>query len=255
MPESAAVSPPHAAAPAEEKKDYVRALFCTVSQRYDLLNSLLSLLLDRCWRWRTVRLLRDFPDGPVLDLCAGTMPLSLELTRQAKKRTVLAIDFCEAMLRTGVSRLPDDGRRQRIFPVCGDSEDIPAPDNTFCACTVGFGVRNLARTGQGLAEMRRVLRPGGRLLILELSRPRNRLIRPLYHCYLHHLLPRIAGLCSGHREAYEYLARSVAAFYEPEELLAMLRESGFRHVERRKLSLGIVSIYIGHKPHSAELTP
>ncbi len=223
-----------------------------VSQRYDLLNSLLSLLLDRCWRWRTARLLREFPEGPVLDLCAGTMPLAAELARQAEQRTVLAVDFCEAMLRAGQPRLPR-GARERIFPVCGDSEEIPAPDNTFCACTVGFGVRNLTRARQGLAEMRRVLRPGGMLLILELSRPKNPLVRPLYNCYLHHLLPRIAGLCSGHREAYEYLARSVAAFYEPEELLAMLRETGFTRVERRQLSLGIVSIYIGRKPISAGL--
>jgi demethylmenaquinone methyltransferase/2-methoxy-6-polyprenyl-1,4-benzoquinol methylase len=240
MSESPAVSLPRP----EEKKDYVRTLFCTVSQRYDLLNSLLSLLLDRCWRWRTVRLLRDCPEGPVLDLCAGTMPLAVELIRQDKERAVLAVDFCEAMLRTGMKNLPRCGR---IFPVCGDSEEIPAPDNTFCGCTVGFGVRNLSRARQGLAEMLRVLRPGGRLLILELSRPKNPLVRPLYHCYLHHLLPRIAGLCSGHREAYEYLARSVAAFYEPEELLAMLRETGFRSVERRQLSLGIVSIYTGIK--------
>ncbi len=243
MPESAAITAPDGV----EKKDYVRALFCLVSTRYDLLNSLLSLLLDRCWRWRTVRLLRDCLGGPVLDLCAGTLPLAVELTRQDRERTVLAVDFCEAMLRAGKQHLPS-GARARIFPVCGDSEEIPAPDNTFAACTVGFGVRNLSRTRLALAEMRRVLRPGGRLLILELSRPRSPFVRPLYNCYLHRLLPRIAGLCAGHREAYEYLARSVAAFYEPEELLAMLRETGFIHVERRQLTFGIASIYIGCKP-------
>lgn len=233
--------------PLEQKKEYVREIFSSVSPKYDLLNSLLSLLLDRCWRWRTVRLLRDVPGGPVLDLCAGTMPLALELTRQAEERIVLAVDFCEGMLRAGIRSLSDDQRRTRIFPVCGDGEEIPAPDGTFWGCTVGFGVRNLAHTRQGLAEMHRVLRPGGRLLILELSRPANPLVKPIYNCYLHYMLPRIASLCAGHRQAYEYLASSIASFYEPAELLAMMRETGFTGVERRQLSLGIVSIYIGNK--------
>ncbi|WP_417909872.1 ubiquinone/menaquinone biosynthesis methyltransferase [Candidatus Electronema sp. PJ] len=233
--------------PLDKKKEYVREIFSAVSHKYDLLNSLLSLLFDRCWRWRTVRLLRDFPSGPVLDLCAGTMPLSLELTRQAKERTVLAVDFCEGMLRAGLRNLPIDQRAARIFPVCGDGEYIPAPSNTFWGCTVGFGVRNLADTRQGLAEMHRVLRPGGRLLILELSRPANPLVKPIYNCYLHYMLPRIASLCAGHRQAYEYLASSIASFYEPTELLAMMRETGFANVQRRQLSLGIVSIYIGNK--------
>jgi demethylmenaquinone methyltransferase/2-methoxy-6-polyprenyl-1,4-benzoquinol methylase len=229
-------------------KEQVRDIFTTVSPKYDLLNSLLSLLFDRCWRWRTVRLLRDFPSGPVLDLCAGTLPLSVELVRQAEERTVLAVDFCEGMLRAGRRNLPVDHQQAaRIFLVCGDGEDIPAPSNAFWGCTVGFGVRNLTDTRQGLAEMHRVLKPGGRLLILELSRPATPLVKPIYNCYLNYMLPRIASLCAGHRQAYEYLASSIASFYEPAELLAMLREAGFSGVERRQLSLGIVSIYIGNK--------
>jgi len=230
------------------EKGQVRDIFTSVSPKYDLLNSLLSLLLDRCWRWRTVRLLRDLPSGSVLDLCAGTLPLAVELVRQAEERTVLAVDFCEGMLRAGRRNLPvDQQQAARIFLACGDSEDIPAPSNTFQACTVGFGVRNLTDTRQGLAEMHRVLKPGGRLLILELSRPVNPLVKPVYYCYLHYMLPRIASLCAGDRQAYEYLASSIASFCEPEELLAMLRETGFTGVARRQLSLGIVSIYIGTK--------
>ncbi len=231
----------------EEKKKFVREKFSAISGRYDLLNSLLSMQIDRYWRWRTTRLLREFPAGPVLDLCAGTLPLSLELTRQARNRQVLAVDFCEDMLRAGMKALPDDGRRQRIFPVCGDGEEIPAPDNTFWGCTVAFGVRNLARTQKGLDEMYRVLQPTGKLLILEFSRPTNPVVKPVYNFYLNRILPRIAGLVSGDKEAYEYLASSIAAFYEPGELLAMLEKSGFRETRRLPLTFGIVSIYIGVK--------
>ncbi|MCI5144407.1 MAG: ubiquinone/menaquinone biosynthesis methyltransferase [Candidatus Electrothrix sp. AR3] len=225
----------------------MRDTFSTISHKYDLLNSLLSLMIDRCWRWRTTRLLREFPQGPVLDLCAGTMPLSLELTRQAKERVVVSIDFCEDMLKAGVKNLPNDRRKARIFPICGDGEEIPAPSNTFWGCTVAFGVRNLADTSKGLSEMHRVLKPGGKLLVLELSRPTNPVIKPLYNCYLNHMLPRIASLCASSRKAYEYLAQSIAAFHEPEELLAMMCEVGFTHVERKTLTFGIVSIYIGVK--------
>ena len=231
----------------DEKKKFVQEKFSAISPKYDLLNSLLSMQIDRYWRWKTTRLLREFPAGQVMDLCAGTLPLSLELTRQAKQRLVLAVDFCEDMLREGVKALPDDHRKARIFPVCGDGEQIPAPADTFWGCTVAFGVRNLGRTQQGLCEMHRVLKPTGKLLILEFSRPSNFIIKPLYNFYLNKVLPKVAGMVSGDKEAYEYLASSIAAFYEPEELLSMMREAGFSHVKRNPLTFGIVSIYIGIK--------
>ena len=231
----------------EAKKKFVKEKFSSISGRYDLLNSLLSLQIDRYWRWRTTRLLRKFPDGWVLDLCAGTMPLTLELTRQAPKRKVLAIDFCEDMLRAGAKALPSDDRKARIFPACGDGEIIPAPSNAFWGCTVAFGVRNLSQTLQGLREMHRILRPSGKLLILEFSRPTHPIIKPLYSLYLNRVLPAIAGLISGDREAYQYLASSIAAFYEPEELLTMMREAGFTSASRTPMTFGIVSIYIGIK--------
>jgi demethylmenaquinone methyltransferase/2-methoxy-6-polyprenyl-1,4-benzoquinol methylase len=233
--------------PPEDKKKFVRDKFAAISPKYDLLNSLLSFQVDRYWRWKTTRLLREFPEGPVLDLCAGTLPLSLELARQARKRRVLSVDFCEDMLRIGVKTLPSDRRKERIFPVCGDGELIPAPENTFWGCTVAFGVRNLSRTQVGLIEMHRVLKPGGKLLILEFSRPTNFLVKPVYAFYLNKVLPRVAGMVSGDKEAYEYLASSIAAFYEPEELLDMMRRAGFASVRRKPLTFGIVSIYIGIK--------
>lgn len=232
---------------AEEKKRFVRDKFASISNRYDFLNSLLSLKVDSYWRWVTTRELKEFPEGAVLDLCAGTLPLALELTRQASKRTVVAVDFCEDMLRSGLKSLPLDERKNRIGAVCGDGEEIPAATEKFWGVTVAFGVRNLANTAKGLAEMYRVLKPGGKLLILEFSRPRNIIFKPIYSFYLNRVLPKVAGLVSGDKEAYEYLARSIAEFYEPEELLTMIRKAGFSRQYYRPLTMGIVTVYVGIK--------
>lgn len=231
----------------EEKKKFVREKFSSISKKYDLLNSVLSFQVDRYWRWVTTRQLREFPEGAVLDLCAGTLPLSLELARQAKKRRVVSIDFCEDMLRAGILTLPKDERRSRIFPVCGDGEEICARDNRFHGCTVAFGVRNLSRTEKGIGEMHRVLQEGGKLLILEFSRPKTPGIKQFYNFYLNKVLPKIAGLVSGDKEAYEYLASSIAKFYEPEELMGMMRRVGFSRVYARPLTFGIVTLYVGVK--------
>lgn len=232
---------------ADEKKQFVRDKFASISDKYDFLNSVLSLKVDSYWRWVTTRELKKFPDGAILDLCAGTLPLSLELTRQAPERKVLAVDFCEDMLISGLKTLPNDGRRKRITAVCGDGEEIPAASEKFWGVTVAFGVRNLARTEKGLAEMWRVLKPGGKLLILEFSRPRNPVFKPIYNFYLNRILPKIAGMVSGDKEAYEYLASSIAKFYEPEELLAMMEKAGFANRYHKPLTMGIVTLYIGVK--------
>lgn len=234
----------------EEKKKFVKSKFSAISGRYDLLNSVLSLQTDRYWRWRVTRRLRDFPQGVVLDLCAGTLPLALELARQAPQRQVLAVDFCEDMLQAGLKAMGNDRRRPRILPVAGDGEQIPVRSNSVWGVTVAFGVRNLARTRQGLSEMHRVLKPGGKLLILEFSRPTNPLIRPLYNFYLNRILPKVAGVVSGDQDAYEYLASSIAAFYEPPELAAMMSDAGFVQVEHQPLTFGIVTVYSGTKEKS-----
>lgn len=231
----------------EEKKIFVKEKFSSISKSYDLINSLVSFKIDSYWRWVTTRELQQFPKGAVLDLCAGTLPLSLELTRQENARQVVSIDFCEDMLRSGVKTLPADERKKRIMPVCGDGEDIPAKDNSFWGCTVAFGVRNLSQTKKGLSEMRRVLKPGGKLLILEFSRPSNPLVKPLYAFYLNKVLPTVAGIVSGDKEAYEYLASSIAQFYEPQKLLSMMDEVGFAKTYCKQLTFGIVTIYVGVK--------
>ena len=231
----------------EDKKKFVKEKFAAISPKYDLLNSLLSMQIDRYWRFVTTRELKGFQNGFVLDLCAGTLPLSLELTRQVSHRRVVSVDFCEDMLQNGRKNLVGDSRSNRIFPVCGDGEEIPVRTAAFNGVTVAFGVRNLGRVDKGLAEMWRVLEPGGKLLILEFSRPQNPVIKPIYSLYLNKVLPKIAGIVSGDKEAYEYLASSISKFYEPEKLLSMMREAGFRTSYSRPLTMGIVTLYVGVK--------
>ena len=149
----------------DEKKEFVKEKFSSISKDYDFLNTILSFHIDRYWRWLTTRMLRDYPEGTILDLCAGTLPLALELTRQAPKRQVLAVDFCEDMLLAGINNLPDDERKNRIIPICGDGEKIPVANESCWGITVAFGVRNLSRTQDGIKEMYRVLKPRGRLVM------------------------------------------------------------------------------------------
>lgn len=232
--------------PREEKKEFVHEKFSAVSPKYDLLNTLLSLYIDHLWRINTARELKGF-DGPILDLCAGTLPLSREIVKQ-KPRRVIALDFCFDMLRFGIKERPDRELDPFILPVCADGEELPFGDGCFSGVTVAFGVRNLGNLEKGLSEMFRILTPGGKAVILEFSRPSNPLFGPLYKFYLFNILPRIAGFISGDREAYEYLAESIYAFKSAGELKTMMEQAGFIQVRDLPMTFGIVTLYTGHKP-------
>ncbi len=228
-----------------DKKDFVQQKFSAVTAKYDFLNSLLSLGIDRLWRYKTVKTLRD-AQGPILDICAGTLPLSREVYRQTKLH-VVALDFCFDMLRYGMTRLSEKESRH-IHCVCGDGENLPLPGETFGGFTVAFGIRNLADLEKGFSEMYRVLRPGGRGAILEFSRPSTPIFKELYRFYLHKVLPGIGGVISGDQEAYVYLAESIQGFFSQEEVCTMLKESGFVEVTFKPMTLGIVTLYCCKKP-------
>ncbi len=222
-------------------------MFAGIAPRYDLLNHLLSANRDRGWRREAVEAARARPGDAVLDVCTGTGDLALEWARALGPGSeVVGTDFCEAMVRRGAEKARRSGLRVRLG--VADTLRLPFADRTFAAATVGFGIRNVADTRAGLAEMARVVRSGGRVVVLEFTRPSNPLLRFVYYVYFLLLLPLLGNLVSGSRQnAYGYLPRSVLSFPDRRRLAGMMEEAGLRQVEVRDLGLGIVTVHSGVK--------
>lgn len=226
----------------EEKAAHVRSMFSAIAPRYDLLNHLLSLNIDRRWRRMAVDRLgwEKRPDGTYLDNCAGTLDLSVELAgRPGFKGRVVGSDFTFAMLQGGEEKRRD----WPITAVCADALSLPYAPETFEGATVGFGVRNLADLDGGLREMARVLKQGSRLVILEFTTPVWQPFRALYFFYFLRVLPLIGRMISSHGSAYSYLPQSVLRFPEPPDLARRLVEAGFHTVSWKRLTGGIVAIH------------
>ena len=222
----------------------VRKIFSEIAPRYDLLNHVLSMNVDRGWRRKAVDRLafETAAQGSYLDACAGTFDLSLELTaRKGFSGRVLASDFARPMLIQGMPKL--EGRT--IIPVCGDTLCLPFLDGTFDGAMVAFGVRNLSDLQRGLDEFFRVLKPNRRLVILEFTEPPNPLLRRFYLFYFRRVLPLVGRLVSGHPWAYTYLPESVKDFPNPEGLAGLMREAGFRETTWELLSGGIAALHVG----------
>lgn len=235
-----------AAGGSRDKGRYVRAMFSEIAPKYDLLNHLLSFNVDRRWRRRAIQALRweRSPGGLYLDLCAGTLDVASELARRPGfTGRIVAADFAEPMLRAGQTKV--SGRP--VLPVTADALSLPLPDACCAGAIVAFGVRNLSDLDAGLREVRRVLAPGGRYVILEFSTPRQAIVRSSYHLYFHHVLPRVGGFISGNRGAYRYLPESVAHFPSAGQLAERMREAGFRDVRWDSLTFGIAAIHVGSR--------
>jgi len=229
---------------AGERGRAVREMFSAIAPRYDLLNHLLSLNIDRSWRRRAVDRLgwESQPDGFYLDICAGTFDLALELARRPNfDGHIIAVDFSKPMLQHGAQKID----QHPIAAACGDALKTPLASKAFDGAMVAFGVRNLVDLPAGLRELRRVLRPGARLVILDFAIPRGRMFSSLYRFYFSRLLPLVGRLISKHSFAYNYLPESVQAFAKPEELEERLKGAGFVDVGWVPLTGGTVCIWWG----------
>ena len=215
-------------------------MFDAIAPRYDFLNHALSLGIDRRWRRRAIRSLGLTGRETLLDVCTGTADVALQADGAAR---VLGVDFAGAMLRIGLQKVRAAGQSRRVALVRGDATALPAPDGSVDAATIAFGIRNVERPDRACAELARVMRPGGRLAILEFGVPRIPGVRTLYLAYFKYLLPFVGRLVSGHGAAYSYLPASVGAFPPPAEFMAMLRHAGFRDVRADPLTFGIVYLY------------
>lgn len=230
-----------------ERNRAIGEMFSSIAPRYDFLNRLLSLGVDRRWRRLAVAEIPPGTGGRHLDLAAGTADVALEiLRRKGRGAYVAAADISGEMMRIGRAKAVRAGIADRVGFVLAPGESLPFVDGAFDSACVAFGIRNVADRTRGLREMCRVVRRGGRVVVLEFSRPRSRLFGALYRLYFSRILPRLGGVFS-RRSAYAYLPESVEAFPEPDAFAEMLREAGCASVAWRPLTFGIVTLYVGER--------
>jgi demethylmenaquinone methyltransferase/2-methoxy-6-polyprenyl-1,4-benzoquinol methylase len=227
----------------------VRQMFGEIAGRYDFLNHLLSLNIDRYWRSRTVRAVPPADDGPILDLCTGTGDLALAYYRASGGRArIIGADFCHPMLVRGEAKGKDAGCNGQLMFVEADAQRLPFSDDYFSIVCVAFGLRNVTDTDRGLREMARVCRPGGKVAVLEFSLPTWKPARATYLWYFRRVLPRIGqALARNRHDAYRYLPASVGEFPCGEALAARMRQAGLADVVFHPLSFGVATLYVGKK--------
>jgi demethylmenaquinone methyltransferase/2-methoxy-6-polyprenyl-1,4-benzoquinol methylase len=222
----------------------IESMFDAIAGRYDFLNHFLSAGLDVRWRSRAIREARLAPDARVLDLCTGTADFAIAALDAAPAARVVGVDFAGAMLRVGLDKLRGRALTRQITLVRGDATRIPVQDGWADAATIGFGIRNVAQPEAALRELARVIKPGGRLAILELGEPIIPGVRGVYNWYFRSVLPRLGRLVSHHDSAYSYLPASVGTFPRPAAFAATISSHGFTEVRAVPLSLGVVYLYI-----------
>ncbi|MEQ9404250.1 MAG: bifunctional demethylmenaquinone methyltransferase/2-methoxy-6-polyprenyl-1,4-benzoquinol methylase UbiE [Cyclobacteriaceae bacterium] len=230
----------------EAKKKQVAEMFDSISGKYDFLNHFLSLGIDIRWRKKAIRLLHDINPDEILDIATGTGDFAIESLRLGPRK-VIGVDISEGMLKVGREKMIKKGLDQIITLESGDSENLRFDDNNFDAVIVAFGVRNFENLEKGLSEMNRVLRPGGRAVILEFSKPTVFPFKQLYNFYFRWILPKIGKLVSKDNAAYTYLPESVNEFPYGQDFLDILSKTGFKNTKCKPLTLGISSIYTGEK--------
>jgi len=233
----------------DKSTDRVREMFGQIAPKYDRMNHLLSMNVDRYWRWRTVRMAPARGNSPILDLCTGTGDLAFAYWKATKGRVpIVAVDFCPEMLEVGRAKKTKFGINEEIEFTQADAEALPFDDDRFQLACIAFGLRNVAHTDRGLSEMTRVVEPGGKVAVLEFSKPTLPPINWIYSWYFKNILPRIGQmLAKNDSEAYDYLPASVGGFPCGEALAELMRSVGLRDVWYRPLTFGIATLYVGSK--------
>jgi demethylmenaquinone methyltransferase / 2-methoxy-6-polyprenyl-1,4-benzoquinol methylase len=230
------------------KKEQVAEMFNSIAGKYDFMNRFLSAGTDMGWRKKAIRLLKKDQPKKILDVATGTADMAILTCKLLKPDQVVGIDISGEMLEIGKKKIEKEGLTHKIQLHVGDSETIKFTHNTFDGVMVAFGVRNFENLEKGLAEMLRVLKPGGQLLILEFSKPRRKAVRSLYNLYMGIVAPQVAKWFRQNKEAYNYLCASSNAFPDRQDLIDILNKIGYSDTRFKSLSLGICCIYTGRKP-------
>ena len=230
----------------DAKKKQVAEMFDSISGKYDFLNHFLSLGIDIRWRKKAIKMLKDLHPKQILDIATGTGDFAIESLKLNPEK-VVGVDISEGMLNVGREKMKKKGYSDIIDMQSGDSENLHFEDNSFDAVIVAFGVRNFENLEKGLSEMNRVLRPGGRAVILEFSKPTVFPFKQLYNFYFRWILPKIGKLVSKDNAAYTYLPESVNEFPYGNDFLKILEKTGYKKTKCKPLTLGISSIYVGEK--------
>lgn len=235
----------------ESHNEKVKNLFSSISPGYDFLNHTLSMGLDIYWRRQLIRSLKNIGNGTILDLAAGTFDVTVALGKAYPNSNIIAADLCFSMLEQGLPKLERAKKSGKAFsatlPITADAFNLPLPDNSLAAITIAFGLRNMEPRAKVLPELLRVLKPGGRLSVLEFGSAKTKVWFGLYNFYLAHILPRIGGLVSGERTAYDYLAETIYNFPSAANLATQMQDAGFATVGYTKLSGGIVYLHCADK--------
>jgi len=233
--------------PEADKAGMVHGVFTRVASKYDVMNDLMSAGMHRLWKDAMMDWLAPRPGQRLLDVAGGTGDVAFRFMKRAKGSTAVVCDLTESMLISGRSRAEADQMAARLDWVVGDAMALPFADNSFDVYTISFGIRNVTRIGDALREAFRVLRPGGRLMVLEFSRIPNDLAQWAYDKYSFNVIPVMGQVVAGDRDSYQYLVESIRKFPEQEAFAAMIRQAGFDQVKYRNLSLGIAALHSGWK--------
>jgi demethylmenaquinone methyltransferase/2-methoxy-6-polyprenyl-1,4-benzoquinol methylase len=236
----------------DKSGERIRRMFAAIARRYDRMNHVLSLNVDRYWRWWTVRRVAVRGTAPILDVCTGTGDLALAYWKATQGEVpILATDFCPEMLAIGRQKQAALRRERNLEFREADTTDLPFEDNQFQIVAVAFGLRNVADTGRGLSEMTRVCQPGGRVAVLEFSLPSRQPFKAIYGWYFRSVLPRIGQwMARNDQAAYAYLPDSVQQFPQGQAMVECLQRAGLESVRYYPLTLGIATLYVGQKPSS-----